>query len=779
MDNDLRLELMKQLNKRVELIAREAILVQLNELKIPEDSFINREVTVQKRLNYSLINPKNEQAQKDLFYLWKNNFIEDKASKKYLNAAHHNLTNKNADNLFVQVDRNSRQKKFRRTIIYGLAFIIAVILLNASLFQIVIKPDNPVLSKRIKKHIKKDRFTNYAAILNNRAVDLYESDSANLRVVDSLLELAGKDSLVLEAKANREVLVLNQALENYRSRDFRSTVISLDSLLLEGITDSLRLQALHYIGLSEYYLNETKVAEAYLDSIQVADSLFLRRINPNLAALLSGEENSICDKYNIYDRDEWRKLFLGFTSGGRWNVFIESLASSATKRDAEFRAQTYRRRYPNLDFNTMATINIAGNDNFRYAIVLAEGLQSEGQARDIADFAIQCGIAKDAFAQMQPNEGPPGDDLPEPERDSIPAQKIVFTEIVDDTDLVAYYPFSGNANDFSNKGNDGIVNGARLTNDRFGNNNSAYNFNGRNNNIDVEPNRSLDLTGDYTISVWIRPEAFRSLGGIISKYNSASSNGYTLRQSGFMGTATRTQGINLEEIETRTRLQLNQWYHIVAIKRDNIKSLYINGQSQQLYGTSSYETQANTDKLTIGSDYTYEPKHNDPRFFTGDIDDIRIYTRALAINEIRALYAENNWSARIGANILPSQGPELINQFRIYFDPSSTSLRPEAQSDVDSIVQLMKRFPAVNIRIEGYAYDQVEKKKKQKTKARYKGDAVEDIGPNEELSELLALTVAEYMMDQGIDPKRLEPVGYGSDNPDRRGENKVEFTVIE
>ena len=42
--------------------------------------------------------------------------------------------------------------------------------------------------------------------------------------------------------------------------------------------------------------------------------------------------------------------------------------------------------------------------------------------------------------------------------------------------LVAYYPFNGNANDESVNNNDGTVNGATLTADRFGNASSAYSF---------------------------------------------------------------------------------------------------------------------------------------------------------------------------------------------------------------------------------------------------------------------------------------------------------------
>jgi hypothetical protein len=43
--------------------------------------------------------------------------------------------------------------------------------------------------------------------------------------------------------------------------------------------------------------------------------------------------------------------------------------------------------------------------------------------------------------------------------------------------LVGWWPFNGNANDESGNGNNGTVNGATLTTDRFGNEGSAYDFN--------------------------------------------------------------------------------------------------------------------------------------------------------------------------------------------------------------------------------------------------------------------------------------------------------------
>ena len=51
--------------------------------------------------------------------------------------------------------------------------------------------------------------------------------------------------------------------------------------------------------------------------------------------------------------------------------------------------------------------------------------------------------------------------------------------------LVAWYPFNGDAIDASGNGNNGIVHGATLTTDRFGNTNAAYYFNGTTDYIEL------------------------------------------------------------------------------------------------------------------------------------------------------------------------------------------------------------------------------------------------------------------------------------------------------
>jgi TolB-like protein len=70
--------------------------------------------------------------------------------------------------------------------------------------------------------------------------------------------------------------------------------------------------------------------------------------------------------------------------------------------------------------------------------------------------------------------------------------------------LVAFYPFDGNANDESGNKLHGTVSGATLIEDMYGNNESAYFFNGSTDYIDCGNGISSYITEDFTISVWIK-----------------------------------------------------------------------------------------------------------------------------------------------------------------------------------------------------------------------------------------------------------------------------------
>ena len=69
--------------------------------------------------------------------------------------------------------------------------------------------------------------------------------------------------------------------------------------------------------------------------------------------------------------------------------------------------------------------------------------------------------------------------------------------------LVAYYPFNGNANDESGNGHDGTALGATLVDDRFGDADSAYHFDGINDLV-VVPDDPDFTVSDVSIVAWIK-----------------------------------------------------------------------------------------------------------------------------------------------------------------------------------------------------------------------------------------------------------------------------------
>ena len=71
--------------------------------------------------------------------------------------------------------------------------------------------------------------------------------------------------------------------------------------------------------------------------------------------------------------------------------------------------------------------------------------------------------------------------------------------------LVGWWPFNGNANDESGNGNNGTVNGATLTTDRFGNLNKAYSFDG-NDNIEIDNWNSIQGNSNFSVSCWVKQQ---------------------------------------------------------------------------------------------------------------------------------------------------------------------------------------------------------------------------------------------------------------------------------
>ena len=213
--------------------------------------------------------------------------------------------------------------------------------------------------------------------------------------------------------------------------------------------------------------------------------------------------------------------------------------------------------------------------------------------------------------------------------------------------LVAYYPFSGNANDASGNGNAGLQINTLPIADRFNNQSSAFAFNGKSSKVTVQ-NKILDMSLDgYTINFWFSPYSLnQKLNGTSEKgggvlFNNISGLGvamsfttYTAPQYAQYGIDDGISGawdMNMKANYpgAKNDYAINQWYMATLVKNGGEYTFFINSDIQDRQSNSKLYSQK--DGFIIGSSFWNE-------YFEGAIDDVRIYNKALSDTNVKALY---------------------------------------------------------------------------------------------------------------------------------------------
>ncbi|HTB51446.1 MAG TPA: LamG domain-containing protein [Ferruginibacter sp.] len=215
--------------------------------------------------------------------------------------------------------------------------------------------------------------------------------------------------------------------------------------------------------------------------------------------------------------------------------------------------------------------------------------------------------------------------------------------------LAAYYPFNGNAYDSSKNKNNPVFNNATLTADRFGNVNSAYHFNGIDNYIDIPNSQSLNMGKQISLCAWVRPTGFYAGtchgNSILQKADYRDPGCYVMDyDDGLFRNAHHCDGMppdtthetfgGKDAPEATPYIIPGQW-HFFVYTNDGVKAkVYVNGRLRVSY-PSTHTIYTNKADLLIGSNV----KNNDayPFWVNADIDEIRIYNRAINQKEVDSL----------------------------------------------------------------------------------------------------------------------------------------------
>lgn len=207
--------------------------------------------------------------------------------------------------------------------------------------------------------------------------------------------------------------------------------------------------------------------------------------------------------------------------------------------------------------------------------------------------------------------------------------------------LVGWWPFNGNANDESGNGNNGTVNGATLTTDRFGNANAAYDFDPANGTIVSFPTAS-GIT-DVTVTGWFKapyqnryyPRLF-----FLGEEGGKLAFGFSGNFPSWIGTITGTMYVNASGVLTAGFYDDDAW-HSFAVTYDNSTTtltVYIDGQLENTVTNFSTSIASNTFYLGQDDDDLEGGCAGCGRF-EGLIDDVGIWNRALTEEEVTGLYS--------------------------------------------------------------------------------------------------------------------------------------------
>jgi hypothetical protein len=208
--------------------------------------------------------------------------------------------------------------------------------------------------------------------------------------------------------------------------------------------------------------------------------------------------------------------------------------------------------------------------------------------------------------------------------------------------LVAFFPFNGNFNDESGNGlNLTKYGNPILTKDRKGFANSAYSFNGTTDYFYHERSSILNPTTDFTLNCWIFSSGCDGQQDvIISTLDIPDIGGYQIYLTPLIsldcrGTTASTP-IGAVAVTFNSKYQ-NKWTMVTGIYTSSRVKLYLDGILVGSIPTTGQISYGGTNNFRIG---TNPHVSGSARMFKGNIDDVRIYNRALTDQEIASLFNE-------------------------------------------------------------------------------------------------------------------------------------------
>jgi hypothetical protein len=215
------------------------------------------------------------------------------------------------------------------------------------------------------------------------------------------------------------------------------------------------------------------------------------------------------------------------------------------------------------------------------------------------------------------------------------------------TGLLGWWPFNGNANDQSGNGNNGVVTNATLSQDRFGNANSAYLFTGAGTSrVTVNDNPSIRPSNSMTVCAWINVTGPTMWNNVLSKRIVATNQNSYLLYEEDVSSAANVANLPYQKFNVglttgstpsgfsgyRDSILNNSWHFLVGT---------YDGTTVKYYQDAVFKSQYNlSGNIVYSNDPLYIGANGYPvgQGFIGYVDDVGLWNRALTQQEISNLY---------------------------------------------------------------------------------------------------------------------------------------------
>lgn len=178
-------------------------------------------------------------------------------------------------------------------------------------------------------------------------------------------------------------------------------------------------------------------------------------------------------------------------------------------------------------------------------------------------------------------------------------------------------------------GHHGTIYGATRITGKSGN---ALYFDG---NDYVQANGMIITDYPFSISVWLRTNSSGSEQSVVNLASSGSSNPYYGIDITSAGNVRLVARSNNARYIVGSKVNDGQWHHVVAVySLHNDRTLYVNSHEFTSTNNQASNLHSGLDRWTFGRWGSSTPGN----YFYGDIDDVRIYSRAVNSTEVQQLY---------------------------------------------------------------------------------------------------------------------------------------------